>query len=389
MASVYPNAIDGYNQIRRVVDNVDEIIASDHNDLRSAIIKIENELGINPSGVFTSIKERLDDAYFDLATHVSGGSPRHSDTTIESLTKTGSPHISLTGTNVGAQLQEIVNYINNPEYLGSSPNSFYDGYQLPASYVESAINEIVRRLGSTIGANGVGFSGTGSNKFADGYALPISNVSGAITEIIRRVGSSNGSSSIGATPFTTIDSNYTISGTDVNSQLQNLGNISNEISNFLYMGFAPSVISDMAVSRIDATHVSINSGVIIVSGRFLEYGGGTLTHSGAGTHKIYAKASSGSVVVQEASTDTEFMSSESVPLIEFTEDGNPFTNLNSKDFRRFGHFINRENITVGSDLNADFDSLTSAAAWIEKSIKYTNNNKTYIRYNYTCWRVCN
>ena len=58
--SVYPNAIDGYAQIPLVVDNVTRVDAVTVNRLRCAIVNIETELGILPSGTFTDVRARLD-----------------------------------------------------------------------------------------------------------------------------------------------------------------------------------------------------------------------------------------------------------------------------------------------------------------------------------------
>lgn len=59
-SSLYPNAIDGYQQIRIARDRVDEIVASDHNSERSAIIKIEQTLGIRPQSIYGTVNARLD-----------------------------------------------------------------------------------------------------------------------------------------------------------------------------------------------------------------------------------------------------------------------------------------------------------------------------------------
>lgn len=58
--SVYPDAIDGYSQLPLVVDLVTRVDAVTVNRLRSAIINIENELGIAPSADFDSVRARLD-----------------------------------------------------------------------------------------------------------------------------------------------------------------------------------------------------------------------------------------------------------------------------------------------------------------------------------------
>lgn len=58
--SVFPVAIDGETQLPTLIDGISEIKASDINGLRSAILNIEYELGVNPSGDFDSVAERLD-----------------------------------------------------------------------------------------------------------------------------------------------------------------------------------------------------------------------------------------------------------------------------------------------------------------------------------------
>ena len=58
--SLYPNQLDGYSTLPLVRDLIDEIRADDVNRLRDAICKIEYELGIEPSGVFATVRARLD-----------------------------------------------------------------------------------------------------------------------------------------------------------------------------------------------------------------------------------------------------------------------------------------------------------------------------------------
>ena len=57
--SIYPNGIDGYSQIRVVRDFTDEIVAEDNNALRSAVIKIEQTLGIKPQSTFGTVDARI------------------------------------------------------------------------------------------------------------------------------------------------------------------------------------------------------------------------------------------------------------------------------------------------------------------------------------------
>jgi hypothetical protein len=60
MSSIYPGAIDGYAQLPLVVDTVTQINADTVNRLRSAIVNLETELGIEPSGTYDDVRARLD-----------------------------------------------------------------------------------------------------------------------------------------------------------------------------------------------------------------------------------------------------------------------------------------------------------------------------------------
>lgn len=58
--SIYPNAIDGYEQLPLTIDGVTEINAFSVNVLREAILNIESELGTLPSADFDTVSERID-----------------------------------------------------------------------------------------------------------------------------------------------------------------------------------------------------------------------------------------------------------------------------------------------------------------------------------------
>ena len=60
MSSIYPNSLDGYAQLPLVVDTVTEVKADTVNRLRSAIVNIEKELGIEPKGTYADVRARLD-----------------------------------------------------------------------------------------------------------------------------------------------------------------------------------------------------------------------------------------------------------------------------------------------------------------------------------------
>lgn len=60
MATIYPSDIDGNSQLPLVVDSVSPIRAQDVNNVRNAVVAVETELGINPSGTYGTVKDRLD-----------------------------------------------------------------------------------------------------------------------------------------------------------------------------------------------------------------------------------------------------------------------------------------------------------------------------------------
>ena len=60
MAIQYPTQLDSLLTIPKVTDLVSPVRASDHNILVDAALAIEEELGTNPSGVYATVKDRLD-----------------------------------------------------------------------------------------------------------------------------------------------------------------------------------------------------------------------------------------------------------------------------------------------------------------------------------------
>lgn len=60
MATIYPSGIDGFAQLPLVVDLVSPVRADDVNRLRDAVVAVETELGVVPSGTFGTVKDRLD-----------------------------------------------------------------------------------------------------------------------------------------------------------------------------------------------------------------------------------------------------------------------------------------------------------------------------------------
>lgn len=68
--TIYPTGIDGFPQLPLVSDGTSPIRAADVNNIRDAVIAVEKELGINPSGTYGTVKSRLDalDSIIDFLT---------------------------------------------------------------------------------------------------------------------------------------------------------------------------------------------------------------------------------------------------------------------------------------------------------------------------------
>lgn len=86
--SYYPEALDGYTSLPLVTDGVSEIRARDVNSLRDAIVKIEQELGVQPSGTYATVRARLDsvvDAASLISAHLLDDTDAHDASAISIL----------------------------------------------------------------------------------------------------------------------------------------------------------------------------------------------------------------------------------------------------------------------------------------------------------------
>jgi len=57
---MYPGQIDDNISMPSVIDNKTHLNADIYNRLRNAIIAVEQELGVKPSGIYTTVKSRID-----------------------------------------------------------------------------------------------------------------------------------------------------------------------------------------------------------------------------------------------------------------------------------------------------------------------------------------
>lgn len=70
----YPLAIDGYSSLPILIDLVSPVRANDVNRLRNAVVAVEKELGVNPSGTYSTVRARLDAMESGILTGSGGGS---------------------------------------------------------------------------------------------------------------------------------------------------------------------------------------------------------------------------------------------------------------------------------------------------------------------------
>ena len=71
--SKYPSSIDDSTSLPISTDLVTPVVAEVTNRLRDSILKIQNELGINPSAEYGNVKDRLDALQKQLLTIVAAG----------------------------------------------------------------------------------------------------------------------------------------------------------------------------------------------------------------------------------------------------------------------------------------------------------------------------
>lgn len=116
MATKYPDEIDDLNSLPKVSDFISPIVASDHNNLRDAIVAIQNELGVNPSDGYNTVTEKLDAIELAIG-NVGGGSSEASDINIQDVDG------YFDATNVEQALREVALRLNrSPVYPFTSGN---------------------------------------------------------------------------------------------------------------------------------------------------------------------------------------------------------------------------------------------------------------------------
>lgn len=142
--SLYPNQIDNSTSIPIATDGVTPVNAEVVNRLRDAIIAIESEGGVNPSGTYGSIRARLDALEALIASLGGGGGSGGTATQVQetiAITIPGQTSFTLSQVPVqasavqmflnGVKLEEGTEYVNTSNtttvtYIGAVPISLTD-----------------------------------------------------------------------------------------------------------------------------------------------------------------------------------------------------------------------------------------------------------------------
>jgi hypothetical protein len=312
MTTTYPTHIDGYSNIRIVRDGIEEVLARDHNDIRSAIVATEQTLGLNPQGLYGTVVARLDQA----------------DTDFGELLVDFGEHVN------GVGYRHITNHI---DYPGSGSKTFADGYALVASRLGSTLNEIVTQLGSITGDTKVG--ATVFDTFNNKFRFP----TGSVSSQVEMAG-------------------------DLLDEVSTI--LENELSGFVISGMQVSYDTPASVS-IASGQICLGGRIrSYVGGTYIHSGIGLhrlcATISGVGNVTIKDASTVDEFVGVGGNEST-------VMLRYFTETGIGWAN-DSEDLRRFGMYANNKPyFTVGEDGHgADFTSIQSALKYIDFLQNTTN-----------------
>ena len=130
--SVYSSHIDGYSTLPLIRNGIDEIRAEDINRLRNAIVKIEQELGLQPSGAYSTVRGRLDsigDSSALIEAHIAQTTGAHAASAISVADSTN----NYVSSNVEDALAELASVLaTSPDRIGFNsaniPNSGYPSF---------------------------------------------------------------------------------------------------------------------------------------------------------------------------------------------------------------------------------------------------------------------
>lgn len=383
MATKYPGAIDGYAEIRVVRDRIDEIVAKDHNDIRSAVVAIEQTLGINPQGAFGTVVARFastDSLLSSLSTildaHLAGVSGRHDDSNIDAIAKT-SGGSSLTEGTVRTQLQELLDAV---EALGSATLDFLTLTDTPANYAGHASKNVRVNAGET------GLEFVAPPVLTTDFTSLTDTPGSYVGQASKNVRVNPGETALeffvpapGVTDFTNLaDTPANYVGAANKAVTVNAGATGLEFTDtsteLLSRALDTFVVEGLAVTNNGAGLVNVAPGFVQGNGQLVSFAGATaLASTDAATNYVAAQIVGGSVVITVDTLVAPAVGSavnSKVLLHTFARTGAVWTT--ETDLRRYGMLVNNKNyFTVGDAVagddgyGADFTSLKSAVEHVK------------------------
>jgi len=191
MATTYPLKIDTTLTLPKVTDNVSPIVADDHNRLRDTIVAVETELGINPSGTYGTVKDRLDaievftlDGYYGTTTIGEPEDGTYTDGLFKDFTST-----TLIGTAID-RFNEVLASLTPSPAPDLSDISFTSALGVEGKVSFGASNAIVGYTnvgtddgGSALNINGTFTTGSGTT-VRKGVVNSSTTVSGVIADAV-------------------------------------------------------------------------------------------------------------------------------------------------------------------------------------------------------------
>jgi hypothetical protein len=291
--SVYPDGIDGSTELPVSSDNVTPVKAEVVNRLRDAIINTESELGIQPSGTYTTVRARLDALEALIASIAEGGGSISAILQNSTVVRTNVTSINFTGPGVTASLSATPGRVDVAITGGSGTTLFQIQETLPttngqtlftlsetpqdSAAVEMFVNGIKQDYGTDYTASGATVTYTGVSLISSDivefwYITSASSTVGQIQENIAI--SINGQTSItlGSTPVDPIavkmyvngnkqdyGTDYIVSGTTVTWISSDFSLQTTDIVEFWYIisGVSPvtpssglEVVDDVAALKL-------------------------------------------------------------------------------------------------------------------------------------------
>lgn len=234
--SVYPDAIDGYSQLPLVVDLVTRVDAVTVNRLRSAVVNIENELGITPSGEYETVRARLDALDFDVIAYKNparaattqnvnllGGAPAILDTVTLNQGDRVLVYQQDDMTENGIYVVEVVGSGFNGTWIRADDSDSSDNL-LPGSeifVIEGKLNGLTKFWLITPGPYTLG---TTALEFVDGLTIMRSDSEPTIIFAANDIGNSfaaaSSTDSIEVRNFKEIDFSFTVSDLDTITEIR-------------------------------------------------------------------------------------------------------------------------------------------------------------------------